>query len=93
MELWSREDRAWAFQVAPITVGRKEKKTRVIHPPNLMKTQGDRNQRKMGAWADAKVKLEPCPPESSKTHSREASGETEELQKWAGSGPSPILSW
>lgn len=66
MELWSREDRAWAFQVAPITVGRKGvKKKQGDTFPNLMKTQRDRNQRKMGAWADAKVKLEPCPPESS----------------------------
>lgn len=35
MELWSREDRAWAFQVAPITVGRKggkKKKTRRYIP-------------------------------------------------------------
>lgn len=26
MELWSREDRVWAFQGAPITVGRKGRK-------------------------------------------------------------------
>lgn len=26
MELWGREDRVWAFQVAPITVGRKGRK-------------------------------------------------------------------
>lgn len=67
MELWSREDRALAFQVDPITVGRKGKKVKKQKQkqgdtsPNLMMTRGDRNQRKMGAWTDAKVKLEPCP--------------------------------
>lgn len=68
MELWSREDRVWAFQVAPITVGRKGTKKKKTAQgdtfPNLMKTQGDRNQRKVGAWTDAKMKLEAHLPTS-----------------------------
>lgn len=52
--------------MAPITVGRKgrKKKTQGDTFPNLMKTQGDRNQRKVGAWTDVKIKLEPRPPTS-----------------------------